>query len=247
MNDVISYENLPIPQFQVDDANLELETRSDRLRECVRRAGGNAVVADKAKVGSTTLSTYLNGKEWKLGIIEKIADACGVSLQWLLFGTDQSGSAPPAHALVNDDIAHLDYYDVRASAGFGAMNSEAVPEKVSVSRAFLRNDLGLSPDSALMLQVDGDSMEPTLSAGNRIIVDTRRHPALNGIHVLVFGGMLLVKRLIVNLDGTVTVQSDNPVYAPQTAAISRFHWGKPDGNDSITIIGRVAYSIQAMS
>ncbi|MFT8896730.1 MAG: S24 family peptidase [Acetobacter sp.] len=247
MKDVIPSENLPSAQFQVDAENLELETRSDRLRECVRRAGGNAAVADKAKVGSTTLSTYLNGKEWKLGIIEKIADACGVSLQWLLFGTEQSASAPPAHTPLSDDIAHLDYYDVRASAGFGAMNSEAAPEKVAVSRAFLRNDLGLSPDSALMLQVDGDSMEPTLSAGNRIIVDTRRHPALNGIHVLIFGGALLVKRLIMNLDGTVTVQSDNPVYAPQTAAISRFQWGKPDGNDTITVIGRVAYRLQSMS
>lgn len=236
-----------IPNVSVLEENLDTEIRFDRLKNAVDLAGGNTVIAAKAGVAKSTLSTYMNGAEWKLGAIKSIADACGVSLQWLLFGVNQADSAPPVHTPVNDDIAYLDYYDVRASAGCGALNSEGTPEKVAVSRHFLRNDLGLSPDSALMLQVDGDSMEPTLNAGNRVIVDTRRHPALNGIHVLVFGGMLLVKRLIVNLDGTVTVQSDNPVYAPQTAAISRFHWGKPDGNDSITIIGRVAYSIQAMS
>lgn len=224
-----------------------MDNRFSRLKSAVEAAGGNERVATLSTVSKTTLSGYMNGNEWKLGHAERIADACGVSLQWLLFGTDQAVPSPPAHTPVNDDIAHLDYYDVRASAGFGALNPEEIPEKVAVSRHFLRNDLGLSPDSALMLQVDGDSMEPTLSAGNRVIVDRSPRPALNGIHVLVFGGALLVKRLIMNLDGTVTVQSDNPIYAPQTAAISRFHWGKPDGNDSITVIGRVAYRLQTMS
>lgn len=236
-----------IPDVSVSEENWDTEFRFDRLKNAVDLAGGNTVIAAKAGVAKSTLSTYMNGAEWKLGAVKSIADACGVSLQWLLFGTDQAVSSPPVHTPINDDIAHLDYYDVRASAGFGALNPDEMPEKVAVSRHFLRHDLGLSPDSALMLQVDGDSMEPTLSAGNRVIVDRSPRPALNGIHVLVFGGALLVKRLIMNLDGTVTVQSDNPIYAPQTAAISRFRWGKPDGNDSITVIGRVAYRLQAMS
>ncbi|MFT8804570.1 MAG: S24 family peptidase [Acetobacter aceti] len=227
--------------------NWDAAQAADRVRLAVDKGGGYAAVIRRSGISQSAMNDYLKGRITRLDKALQLAETCGVSPQWLLFGGDQNNSAPSAHAPPSDDIVHLDYYDVRASAGFGAMNSEDAPEKVAVSRAFLRNDLGLSPDSALMLQVDGDSMEPTLNAGNRIIVDTRRHPALNGIHVLIFGGMLMVKRLVANLDGTVTVQSDNPVYAPQTAAISRFQWGKPDGNDTITVIGRVAYRIQAMS
>lgn len=237
----------PVSNVSVSADNWDVISIPERLREAVDKGGGYNAIVRRSGVSQSSLNEYLKGRVLRIDTANRLADACGVSLQWLLFGTDQAVSSPPVHTPINDDIAHLDYYDVRASAGFGALNPDEMPEKVAVSRHFLRHDLGLSPDSALMLQVDGDSMEPTLSAGNRVIVDRSPRPALNGIHVLIFGGALLVKRLIMNLDGTVTVQSDNPIYAPQTVAISRFRWGKPDGNDSITVIGRVAYRLQAMS
>ncbi|GBQ25029.1 S24 family peptidase [Gluconacetobacter sacchari DSM 12717] len=214
----------------------------------VKAAGGNEPVAQKALIGTTTLSGYMNGKEWKFSHAEKLAEACGVSLQWLLFG-DSSPVATPESVPTpsNDNIDHLDYYDVAASAGFGAYASGApAPEKLAISRHFLRHDLGLTPQSAIMIQVDGDSMEPTLSAGNRIIIDKRPKPALNGIHVLVVNGSLLVKRLAATSDG-IRIISDNDRYPSETAAASRFHWGAPDGDDTITIIGRVAYRLQALS
>ncbi|WP_415453715.1 S24 family peptidase [Acetobacter sp.] len=90
-------------------------------------------------------------------------------------------------------------------------------------------------------------MEPTMRAGDKLIVDTERRQLLDGIHVMVASGTLLVKRLSAGMHGTVRIISDNDRYPTQEAEISRFRWGEPDGGDAITIIGRVAYRLQAMS
>ncbi|MCH4060577.1 MAG: hypothetical protein LKH33_12020 [Acetobacter sp.] len=177
-------------------------------------------------------------------MVEKIARACGVSLQWLLFGDDEASSLPVAG---NDNTALIDYYDIAASAGFGTSCEDApMPQKVAVSRDFLRSDLGLAPAHTIMLQVSGDSMEPTMRTGDKVIVDTSRRQLLDGIHVLVMNGALLVKRLATSSTG-IRIISDNERYPSEEAEITRFRWGQPDGDDAITVIGRVAYRLQAMS
>ncbi len=232
--------------------NRQIDFRYERMKKAVDAAGGNLVVAPAANVAPSTLSGYLNGSEWKLGVAKKIADACGVSLQWLMFGDleqpAQSLAAPSLVTSAADDLAYIDYYNIAASAGFGLCADEAEkPEKVAISKRFLRQDLGLEPNRAIMLETRGDSMEPALRAGDRLVVDTRQQHILDGVHVLVVNGGLLVKRVSAEPDGKVRIASDNPLYPPFFTDISRVRWGKPDGDNTITVIGRVAYRLQAMS
>jgi phage repressor protein C with HTH and peptisase S24 domain len=244
---MVSQSN-PKPGIHFPDLkkDREINSRYFRLKKAVEDAGSNLVVAPRANVAASTLSSYLNGGEWKLSVVEKIANACGVSLQWLLFGNNEA--TPLAISAVNDDTALIDYYDVAASAGFGMSYPDTPkPKKMAISRHFLRSELGLAPSSTIMLQVSGDSMEPTMRAGDKLIIDTDRRQLLDGIHVLVASGTLLVKRLSAGMQGTVRIISDNERYPVQEAEISRFHWGEPDGGGAITVIGRVAYRLQAMS
>jgi len=252
------------------DMNRETQERSYRLRKAVEAAGGNAVVASRASVGTTTLSTYMNGREWKLSLIEKIALACDTSLRWLLFGDDDSGQSQ-SQGIISDlvaadrdyyatsedflprdepdpAIAWIDYFDVAASAGFGKLHSPApAPQKVAVSKLFLTGTLGLNPAHAIILQVSGDSMEPTLKNGDRLILNTAPMSMLDGLAVLVSYGQLMVKRLATTATGTVKIISDNDRYPVEEVDISRFRWGQPDGADTVTVIGRVAYRLQALS
>lgn len=232
--------------FPDQPSNWELSGGPERVRVAVKNGGGYNAVLKKCSISGTSLNSYLKGRTMKIDVAIELAEACGVSAPWLIFGINDSAQLTASAA--NDDTALINYYDVAASAGFGMSYPDAPkPEKVAISRHFLRSELGLSASSTIMLQVSGDSMEPTMRAGDKLIVDTDRRQLLDGIHVLVASGTLLVKRLSAGMHGTVRIISDNDRYPTQEAEISRFHWGEPDGGDAITIIGRVAYRLQAMS
>lgn len=125
---------------------------------------------------------------------------------------------------------------VRASAGPGAIAGE---EKERPYFAFdehwLRTLTG-SPSSKLsIIRVDGDSMAPTLNAGDDILVDLGdcMERLRDGIYVLRADDVLVVKRLAIHPTGRrITVQSDNPAYPD---------W--PDCDiDSVHCIGRVIWA-----
>ncbi|WP_050793090.1 MULTISPECIES: XRE family transcriptional regulator [Acetobacter] len=243
------------PDFPVPENKWEITNVSDRLREAVLAAGGNRAVSEKSGIPLSTLNTYIGGRDMRVSAAAKLAFACNVSLSWLLLGQDADepllkinlpqGQSLPSQA---NDVAYIDYYNIAASAGYGVCADAGVrPEKVAVSLAFLKGDLGLDPNYVLMLETSGDSMEPTLRSGDRLLVDTRRRHILDGIHVLVVNGGLLVKRLSSEPSGKICIASDNHLYKEFLTDASRFRWGEPDGDDAITIIGRVAYRLQAMS
>jgi phage repressor protein C with HTH and peptisase S24 domain len=125
---------------------------------------------------------------------------------------------------------------VRASAGPGAIpGQESTRPYFAFDPRWLRA-LTDSPASKLsLIRVEGDSMAPTLSAGDDILVDLADGPERlrDGIYVLRVDGALLVKRLAIHPVGRrVTVQSDNPAYGDL-----------PDcGLDEIDCIGRVIWT-----
>ncbi|EIW4559703.1 helix-turn-helix transcriptional regulator, partial [Salmonella enterica] len=69
-----------------------------------------------------------------------------------------------------------------------------------------------SQDDVKVMTVNGDSMAPTLSSGDRLFVDTSvRHFRTDGVYSFVFGKTFHVKRL--QMQGNkLAVLSDNPVY-----------------------------------
>jgi len=130
---------------------------------------------------------------------------------------------------------------VRASAGAGALaEDQLVRPCFAFDPGWLRA-LTSTPDERLtMIRVEGDSMAPTLNAGDDILVDHDDPGAglRDGIYVLRVDGALLVKRLAIHpFGGRVTVQSDNPTYPD---------W--PDrGLDELTCIGRVIWAGRRIS
>jgi len=126
------------------------------------------------------------------------------------------------------EIARL---DVRASAGPGRLaDDEARRRPGALSEALLR-ELGVRVDAASMIRVDGDSMEPTLSDGDEILVDRDRREVRGkgAIFVIRLDGTLMVKRLRVALGG-IEVVSDNPDWPVRLCRPSE-----------VEVIGRVAW------
>lgn len=83
-----------------------------------------------------------------------------------------------------------------------------------------------------LMYVEGDSMEPTLHAGDIVLIDrSKKAFTQGGIYAISCDGMQMIKRLqIIYPSGKIEVISDNPKYSRWTA--------EPE---EINIIGRVIW------
>lgn len=105
---------------------------------------------------------------------------------------------------------------VRASAGPGAIPyEEAGKPYFAFDESWLKSLTGSPAGRLSIIRVEGDSMAPTLGAGDDILVDLGDcgDRLRDGIYVLRADEALVVKRLAFHPAGRrVTVQSDNPAY-----------------------------------
>lgn len=131
------------------------------------------------------------------------------------FGIDESLLGGPVR-LSADALVPVARRPVRAAAGQGAWNeAEAQEGQFAFHPRWLKAITAARPDQLAVIRVEGDSMAPTLKAGDDILIDHADAGARlrDGIYVLRMDDTLLVKRLAVHpFDRRVTIQSDNPSY-----------------------------------
>ena len=158
----------------------------------------------------------------------KLARYFSVS-ETLLGGSPESEQAPGG-------LVSVKRHPVRVSAGPGAVVTEELGKPYfAFDERWLKGLTGSRPPSLSIVQVEGDSMAPTLNAGDEILVDLGDgiERLRDGIYVLRIDDAVVVKRLALNPMGRrATVQSDNPAYPD---------W--PDCSlDNIKPIGRVIWA-----
>jgi phage repressor protein C with HTH and peptisase S24 domain len=130
-------------------------------------------------------------------------------------GTSGIGSA----AAADDAYARVAVYDARAAAGAGAVGSDTIKHFLVFREQWLRQVTNAPLDELAVIEVDGDSMEPTLRSGDHALIDrTERRPRQkDGLYVLLVDGGLQVKRVSAHpVSGLLTVSSDNTSYRSYT-------------------------------
>jgi phage repressor protein C with HTH and peptisase S24 domain len=114
------------------------------------------------------------------------------------------------------DLIPVRRVSVRASAGPGAVVAGEVAKPYFGFDGRWLKALTATPAAKLsIIRVEGDSMAPTLNAGDDILVDPGdcAERLRDGIYVLRVEDALIVKRIALHPVGRrVTVQSDNPAY-----------------------------------
>lgn len=122
-----------------------------------------------------------------------------------------------------------------ASAGGGTLDDDERAAGVMAFDARWLRHLGVRPQRVSIIRVDGESMAPTLSDGDDIMVDhdDDADRLRDGVYVLRLDGVLMVKRIAMGpLRGRFSVLSDNAHY--------------PDWTDIdpalVDIVGRVVWT-----
>jgi Peptidase S24-like len=143
--------------------------------------------------------------------------------------------APESPIFAPDPMKRVPRFALGASAGPGAVGDDE-PElgQFGFDAKWLR-DLTANPESLSGIRVAGDSMEPTLTDGDEILVDgsDTTNRIRDGIYVLRVDDVLIVKRLAISpVDRRYTIRSDNPTYPD---------WEGVDPA-TVTVIGRVLWA-----
>jgi len=227
--------------FGVLDLKSELMARFvSRLKEAM----AGRTVADLARSTSLSHSTvraYVEGVSlptWENAV--RIAHALGKRTDWFASSERDVGyaaaedlsaaiSATSAYGryLREQDsrqlleFAMLPLYDVRASAGHGAWNDEErISKTLAFRRDWLRAELSSRIADLILVYAAGDSMEPTISSGDVVMVDRGQLDVRDGIYVWQADGALLIKRLQRLGAGQVRVLSDNPRFPAYEADLA---------------------------
>ena len=122
-----------------------------------------------------------------------------------------------------------------ASAGGGTLDDDERTAGVMAFDARWLRHLGVRPQRVSIIRVDGESMAPTLSDGDDIMVDhdDDADRLRDGVYVLRLDGVLMVKRIAMGpLRGRFSVLSDNARYPD---------WADIDPT-LVDIVGRVVWT-----
>lgn len=221
-------------------ADLRVLTKNpqmiSRLKSAVEAAGGRKAVAAKSGISLGTLNGALDDKT-DVGFLKiaAIAQACGVTLDWIVNGSFQSGipDAAPKSVPLGFQV-FLPRFDARASAGPGQVpTGDVATDQMVFDRRFLAA-IGASPSTCFVMTASGDSAWPTVDDGALIIVDRSHVAALdNGLYVLRVAEHIYLKRVQQLASGGLRLISDNAIYPPDEVS--------PADLANVQIIGRVVW------
>ena len=191
----------------------------ERLAESRRRAGLSQFQL-AVELGSRYDRTVISKVEHNHSALladglMKAAETLRVSVDYLLGLTDDPAPAAELlHQEADPELAWVGKYGVLGSAGPGAfVDSEHVVKQIGFRRDWLRKK-GLNPAKCSVIDVHGDSMEPTLHHGAMILIDHQRNRRLkNRIFAVRSDDGPLIKRLMHDNHYWLLV-SDNKEYKP---------------------------------
>lgn len=205
---------------------LDLEFGA-RIREAIGDESVNAF-AKRCELPEASLRGYLKGKYPTADKALRIAETSGVAVEWLVAG--RGPARPLDHTPTMTDMTLVERLDVEASAGNGALvDNENALDFVAFQTRWLRRK-GINPAAVRLLNIRGDSMEPTIRDGDIALVDTSIHDIIdNAIYVLVVGNRLLIKRIHILMSGALRLISDNALYPYEDVPASEAEFVRVSG------------------
>lgn len=221
-----------------------MEDSFKKRMEYIARLVGNATTLSRLTgISRRTISLYLSGEtDPSRERLIKMATVAGVNLEWLATGKGsigrKTGSLHPEEISIaeDNDYVSLPRYDL------DPLDKKNVTEKrfldnITINKFFLKKNFGVNNfDKIFFTDVHDDSMYPTISKGDLILIDgNRNYINANIIYALYIGKSFTLRRVQVLMGDRIKFICDNPHYESQTI---------DDGKtlEEITLLGRVIWT-----
>ncbi len=209
----------------------------EKLKDIISENKNNKKVFDKDVATALTIpqATFATMKKRNSIPYAEILEFCAlkkISVNWLFF--DQAVDMLKEET---EKFFQVRYFpDIRASAGGGAEVFDENFEHISIDKKIMTNMIGMGNTELEAINVDGESMEPTLHDGSIVFVD-RSQTNINkdGIFIASTTAGLFIKRIRQRADGMVELISDNKSYSPELLS-----------PDEVVIVGKVVGNIESL-
>lgn len=173
----------------------------------------------------------------KLGLPERLPEDARIQIANILGVDEQELTDLPKSLLSKSspNSVSIKIIDAVACCGTGI---EALHENIvgtwDIPLQKFRDFSTAKPENVYMLQVEGDSMTPTLNSGDWALADTsQNYISSDGLYLIRMASGLAVKRIQSGLND-ITIKSDNPAYKDITASVGE-----------VAIIGKIIYTLNA--
>lgn len=202
---------------------------TERLKGLIGNGSARSF-AHKASMGDSTFRNILNGALPRLDSLLRIAKAAEVSVEWLATGKEPTKS----DSQFEEEFALIPGYNVQVAAGHGSIAGDEAPTRELAFRRKWLRFRGFNENDLALVFAKGDSMEPTISDNETVMVDTSEKRLRDGhIYVIRNGDHLLVKRIQTLWNDGVQLLSDNKEYPPQEISSADL--------ENIEVIGKVVW------
>ncbi len=203
-----------------------------RLKLEMKKQGLNSSeLARRADLLTSFLYDIIRGKSSNPSTIKlaRVADALGISLSYLVRGEEETPSHQDSQASGNEYL-YVPWLEISGNGN----TARAEAEPYSFQKEWIASHFDSDMEDLRVLDIDGDSMEPTLLNHDIVLVDTgRKVPSPAGIFILFDGLGFVAKRLeYVSELKTPHIRgiSDNQHYSTYECSLSE-----------ATIMGRVVW------
>ncbi|MGQ7272260.1 XRE family transcriptional regulator [Marinobacter nauticus] len=222
-----------------NDAALAI---GQRLAE-IRNGKSQGAFAEELGIHKNSLGHYERGNRVPdAAVLLKLVEM-GFSANWVLTGEGSKDAKGLKEGLTQDieklrkldeEFALIPGYNVQVAAGHGSLAGDESPTReLAFRRKWLRYR-GLHEQDLALVFAKGDSMEPTISDNETVMVDTSEKKLRDGhIYVIRNGDHLLVKRIQTLWNDGVQLLSDNKEYPPQEISTSDL--------ENLEVIGKVVW------
>ncbi|MBU4597074.1 MAG: helix-turn-helix transcriptional regulator [Desulfarculus sp.] len=209
---------------------------AERLKTIVSEHDSASKFAKKAGVSQSGFRKWINAQSEpgrdKLILLAKTGN---VRLEWLASGEGpmREGEKEPPGG--KDEYVLVPLHNAKVSAGPVTIGEG---EREVARLAFLKQwvkQKGLAIKDLALVTVYGESMEPSFSHGDVVLVELGDGEMVrDGLHALRINDHLMVKRLQLLPGNRIRVTSDNPRYEPFEIDLSK-------EGDQIKVVGRVIW------
>ncbi|WP_428668042.1 XRE family transcriptional regulator [Runella sp.] len=224
---------------------MQMLTVGERLKHLRETLGFNQVeFAERIEMEQSYLSKLEKGHKG-LGkrLLKDMISTFGFNGDWLMTGegemflkntgeikqemgdmTQIMGGPRGVTAYIPERLVKIPLIDINARAGF-VENLDNYQEFIS-DFIYIEPEWGVKYDNAISVTLDGDSMEPTMQRGDKVLAffqENAEWEYLNpGVYAIVYRNSFVIKRIVKNTlqnTGQLELISDNNIHGPITVKI----------------------------